>query len=62
MVGPWKVTYKYLSGVKMFAVYRLKDISELDLTGNREYATGYTNDEFETRAIADELNKTGELL
>lgn len=60
MKGKWKVTSNYIGGEKMFAVYRLRDISEIDHSGNREYATDYTNDRENAEAIADMMNREEE--
>jgi hypothetical protein len=40
----------------MFAVYRLKDISAVDHSGNREYATGYMDEKEKAKIIAENLN------
>lgn len=57
MKGKWKVTSNSINGEKMYAVYRLRDTSEVDHSGNREYATGYLDNRDEAAAIADKLNK-----
>jgi hypothetical protein len=38
MHGKWKVSSQFIGDEKVFWVYRLKDISKVDHSGNREYA------------------------
>lgn len=52
----WKVTSNYLGGEKMYAVYRLRDVNEVDHSGNREYAGGWTNNRVAAQTVADQLN------
>jgi len=52
--GKWKVTSNPGFG---YAVYRLKDVGEVDHSGNREYATGYLSDRAEAEKIAARLNE-----
>ena len=54
--GKWKVTSNYVGGEKLFSVYRLRDINEVDHSGNREYAGGWTNNREAAQIIADQLN------
>ena len=54
--GTWKVTWQYIGGVKMYAVYRLRDINEVDHSGNREYATGYSENREGMQETADQMN------
>lgn len=56
MKGPWKVTSNILDGQKMYAVYRLIDVDEVDHSGNREFATDYIKSKEKAVAIAQELN------
>lgn len=55
-VFEWRVTSQYIGGEKMYAVYRLRNVSEVDHSGNREYRTGYMTDEADAQAICDRLN------
>lgn len=57
MVGKWKVTSTYIGNEKMYAVYRLKNTAELDHSGNREIATGYSSNRQEQMDIAAKLNQ-----
>ena len=52
----WKVTYNPMAG---YAVYRLRDKSAVDHSGNREMATAYMDSCKEAQAIADRLNEEG---
>ena len=52
----WKVTSNRIDGVKVWAVYRLQDVNEVDHSGNREYATKYMPDKEKAEKIARELN------
>ncbi len=38
MRSKWKVSSQFIGDEKVFQVYRLKDISKVDHSGNREYA------------------------
>ena len=54
--GKWKVTSNYIGGDKMYAVYRLRDVNEVDHSGNREYAGGWTYNRDSAQVVADQLN------
>ena len=56
MKGKWKVTSQRINGEKLFAVYRLRNVDELDHSGNREYASGYMDDKEKAEKWANELN------
>ena len=53
----WRVTLNSIDGQSFYRVYRLRDISEVDHSGNREYSGGYTPDRQEAAAHAEEMNK-----
>lgn len=53
----WKVTWQFIGGVKMYAVYRLRDIHSVDCSSNREYGSGYSCREEEVSALAERLNE-----
>lgn len=36
--GPWEVAHIYGGGMSIWQVYRLRDVNEVDHSGNREYA------------------------
>jgi len=54
--GKWRVSANPIGGVNMHAVYRIRDLSEVDHSGNREYATGWMPDKQEAQKIADRMN------
>lgn len=57
MPGKWKVTANYINDRMIYAVYRLRDTSEIDHSGNREYGSGWFSDSEEAQKIADKLNE-----
>lgn len=62
MCGEWKVSSQYIGDEKVFQVYRLKDISKVDHSGNREYAGEVMYDQEAAYVIAEGLNNgEGEL-
>lgn len=56
MKSEWKVSSNSVGGVKMYIVYRIKNTSEVDHSGNREYYGNYTEDRSEATSVADKLN------
>ena len=56
MKSKWKVTSNSINGEKMYAIFRLSDISAVDHSGNREYAGGYIADREMAQTAADALN------
>jgi hypothetical protein len=54
--GAWKVTSNVIGGEKMYAVYRLRDISAIDHSGNREICGGWLKKEAEATKLAEVLN------
>lgn len=55
-LGRWAVTSQFLGDTKKYAVYRLRDTSAVDHSGNREHATDYMVSREEAQAIADLMN------
>lgn len=53
----WKVTANPVGGKMWYAVYRIRDIDEVDHSGNREYVGGYVEDRQEAEDLADFMNK-----
>ena len=47
----------YINDKKMFIVFRIKNIHEVDHNGNREYYGEYMDNRAEAETIAVELNK-----
>ena len=59
MKSEWRVTSNSVCGEKIFATYRLRDINEVDHSGNREYAGGWVNEREKAQEVADQLNAEG---
>lgn len=60
MKGSWKVTSNSIGDKKVYGVYRLRDVLEVDHSGNRELYGPYHDDRQEAQAIADRLNQAGD--
>ena len=56
MCSEWKVTTNCVDGEKLYAVYRLRDTTEVDHSGNREFASGFMPDKNAAYEIAAKLN------
>ncbi len=56
MKSIWKVTRNIINDKSMYAVYRIKDTSSVDHSGNREYATDFMDEKEEADNIAKSLN------
>ena len=54
MKGMWSVTFNPMVG---YRVYRLRDITQVDHSGNREYFGGYTENKAEAEDIARKLHE-----
>lgn len=54
MKSEWMVSYQYINGIKLYSVYRLKDVEEVDHSGNRETHSGF----FENREDAEDYART----
>lgn len=54
--GEWKVTSNSVDGEKLYSVYRLRDTSRTDHSGNRDYVMGFTKDKDFCQDLADGLN------
>lgn len=59
MKSEWRVSSNIIDGEEMYIVYRLRDVSEVDHSGNREYYGGYTKEKELAEILAAELNKDG---
>lgn len=60
MHSEWRVTSNFIGGEKMYAVYRLRNINEVDHSGNREYAGGWISNKEAASIVAAGLNKNTE--
>lgn len=56
MKGRWKVTSNRVGDNSIFGVYRLRDTTEVDHSGNREMYGDYMDSRTEAQEIADRLN------
>ena len=56
MKSAWKVTSNSINGKKVYGVYRIRDVAEVDHSGNREMFGGYMDHRYEAIIIAEKLN------
>ena len=56
MKSEWKVSYQYINGTKLYSVYRLKNVAEIDHSGNRETHSGFFEDRKSAEVYAAQLN------
>ena len=56
MHGKWKVSSQFIGDERVFEVYRLRDISKVDHSGNREYAGEIIYSQDAAYAVAKGLN------
>lgn len=56
MKGKWRVTSNPIDGKTLYRVYRLRNVAEVDHSGNREYAGEYVTDRDQAASAADQLN------
>lgn len=59
MKSEWKITSNYIGDTKMYSVYRQLNTAEVDHSGNREYACGYTTNRDDCVRLAKRLNEGG---
>ena len=55
----WRVAANPVGGKMWYAVYRIRDIDEVDHSGNRQYRGGYIDDKSKAEAYARQLNEEG---
>ena len=60
MKSEWKVSSQHINGMKLYSVYRLKDIDEVDHSGNRETHSGFFEDRKSAEDYAAQLNEEEE--
>lgn len=60
MKGKWKVASNPINGEMRYIVYRLRDTSAIDHSGNREYAGEYVKNKAAALLRAEALNNGGE--
>ena len=59
VAGPWKIREKNIAGKIFHQVYRLRDVTEEDHSGNRDTYGGLWETEDEANNLAELLNKSG---
>jgi len=57
MKGKWKVSSNPIGDKTMYIVCRIKNTSEVEHSGNREYYGDYIENRFEAALVAGKLNK-----
>lgn len=56
MKSEWRVSVQYCGDEKIYQVYRIRNVNEIDHSGNREYKGGCFYDRQEAVILAEELN------
>lgn len=56
MKSKWKVSSQYIAGEAIYQVYRQRDVSKVDHSGNREYYGRIFESARAAREFADKLN------
>ena len=59
MKSKWMVSFQYINGMKLYSVYRLKDVDAVDHSGNRETHSGFFEDRKSAEDYAAQLNEGG---
>lgn len=57
MKSEWRVTSNYFGGKKKYGVYRLRDIDEVDHSGNREMLDRWFDERELAKLYADAMNE-----
>jgi len=60
MMSEWRVSSNPIDGRKFYRAYRIRDLSEPDHSGNREYHGNYVESREDAAATAAALNKEAE--
>lgn len=55
----WRVSSNPISGRTFYGVYRIRDINDIDHSGNRETRGGWYETREEAERLADKLNEEG---
>lgn len=53
----WRVSTNFFGCAKQYIVYRIRDIDEVNHSGNREYRGKYCGNYDDAKALADKLNE-----
>jgi hypothetical protein len=56
MKSEWRLESNFIGNEKYYRVVRIKDVNEVDHSGNREYATEYMICKEKAQKIVDILN------
>jgi len=56
MKSEWRITSNQIEDIKLFRVFRIRDTSQVDHSGNREYLGKYTQDREVAKIVVDVLN------
>lgn len=59
MKSEWRVQVNYCCGDIYYQVYRIRDVTKTDHSGNREHKGGLFDSESEAQKFADKLNEEG---
>ena len=60
MKSEWRVTSNFIAGKRLYSTYRLRDISAVDHSGNRESMGQWFDTREEAQKAADALNAKGD--
>ena len=55
----WRVTANPVSGTMLYSVYRIRNVDEIDHSGNREYSGPWFDTRDEAEQLAKILNESG---
>lgn len=55
-MSEWRVSSMWLNGKKYYQVYRIKDMTRVDHSGNREYKGGLMENEYTAMELAKKMN------
>ena len=62
MKSKWMVSSQVINGIKLYSVYRLRDVDKTDHSGNRETCSGFFEDRDSAEESAEMLNDKEEAL
>lgn len=57
MKSQWKVSSNFINDEKIYQVYRLLDVTDIDHSGNREYLPGVYEAQPEAQMMANRANR-----
>lgn len=59
MKSEWRVSSQVINSKNIYTVYRLRDTTAINHSGNREYSGTYFTDQDAAEALALKLNEQG---